>query len=158
MPRHKYNKPPLRNNVIYNDIRVTKLINYIMKDGKKSVAEKLVYEAFEIIKKKTSKDPLGMLQQAITNVAPLHEVRPRRLGGASYLVPREVRENRRLFLSLNWIIEAASKKSDKEYKSFAEKLAAEILDAAANQGEAVNKKSQTEKLAEANKAFAHLRW
>jgi len=98
------------------------------------------------------------LRQAIDNVSPLHEVKPRRLGGASYLVPIEVRRERKLFLALNWLIEAARSKSNKEYHSFDKKLLTEILEAAKNQGNAVAKKLQTEKLAEANKAFSHLKW
>ncbi len=158
MPRHSYKRINVEEDLIYHDKRVSKLINYVMRDGKKSVAEKIVYGVLEDIKKTTSKDPLLILSKAISNVAPKMEVRPRRLGGASYLVPREVREERKLFLSLNWIIKAAKARSSKEYKTFREKLAAEIIAASQNQGEAVNKRAQTEKLAEANKAFAHLRW
>ncbi len=128
-----------------------------MRDGKKEVARKIVYQVFDKLKEE-GLNPLEVLDKAIKNVAPNYEVRPRRLGGASYLVPMEVRQERKLFLSLNWIIEAAKTRSSKEYKNFAEKLLAELKDAANNHGQAVAKKNQTEKLAEANKAFAHLRW
>ncbi len=157
MPRHKYKKITVKNDKLYNSFEVAKLINYVMKDGKKSIAEKIVYQAFEEIKK-TGEDPLKIFHQAINNTSPQLEVRPRRLGGASYLVPIEVRKERKLFLALNWIIEAAQARSNKEYKSFYKKLAAEILDASKNLGQAVAKKQATEKLAETNKAFSHLRW
>ncbi len=157
MPRHPYKKRLIKPDLIYNSLEVAKFINYVMIDGKKSVAQRIVYNTLERLKK-TSNNPLKTLHQAITNVAPNFEVRPRRLGGASYLVPIEVSPQRKLFLALNWIIEAAKKRSNKEYHTFEEKLYQEILDAANNQGEAVAKRLQTEKLAEANKAFAHLRW
>lgn len=157
MPRHRYKKIKIKPDKVYQSFEVAKLINYIMKDGKKKVAEKIVYSAFDEIKNK-GEDPLKILYQAINNTSPQMEVRPRRLGGASYLVPTDVRKERKLFLSLNWIIEAASNRSSKEYKSFYKKLSAELLDASKNQGQAVIKKQQTEALAEKNKAFSHLRW
>jgi len=157
MPRRPYKKRKIRKDEIYNNLEVEKLITYIMKDGKKTVAQKIVYSVFEQIKKE-NKDPLRVLNQALSNVAPNYEVRPRRLGGASYLVPIEVRPERKTFLALNWIIEKASNKSNKEYKTFKDKLYKELIDAANNQGDAVNKRVETEKLAEANKAFAHLKW
>ncbi|MCS7093087.1 MAG: 30S ribosomal protein S7 [Patescibacteria group bacterium] len=157
MPRRYYKKIKVKPDKVYQSFEVAKLINYVMKDGKKSLAEKIVYRAFDEIKIR-GKDPLQVLYQSIENTSPQMEVRPRRLGGASYLVPMEVRKERRLFLSLNWIIEAAKSRSNKEYHHFYEKLAAELLDAANNQGQAVNKKQQTEALAEKNKAFSHLRW
>lgn len=157
MPRHSYKKRVVKPDPIYNSFEVAKLINYVMVDGKKSVAQKIVYSVLERFKKE-SKDPLQILHQAITNVAPNFEVRPRRLGGASYLVPTEVPRQRKLFLSLNWIIDAAKKRPNKQYHTFEEKLYYELSDASKNQGEAVAKRQQTEKLAEANKAFAHLKW
>lgn len=157
MPRHQYKKIYIKPDPVYNSFEVTKLINYIMIDGKKTVAENIVYKTLESVKKEGG-DPLHVLSQAINNVAPLHEVKPRRLGGASYLVPTEVRKERRIFLALNWIIEAANTRSNREYPTFGKKLLAELLDASKNQGHAINKKLQTEKLAEANKAFAHLKW
>jgi small subunit ribosomal protein S7 len=157
MPRHRYKKIKIKQDKVYKSFEVAKLINYVMIDGKKSVAEKNVYKAFEEIKKK-DQDPMKVFLQAISNTSPSMEVRPRRLGGASYLVPTEVRKERKIFLSLNWIIEAAKSRSNKEYHHFYEKLSAEILDAANNQGQAVAKKQQTESLAEKNKAFSHLKW
>lgn len=157
MPRHAYKKRVVKSDIIYNSTEVAKLINYVMIDGKKTVAQKIVYNVLERFKKENN-DPLKILHQAIVNVAPNFEVRPRRLGGASYLVPIEVPRQRRLFLACNWILEAAKKRPNKQYHTFEEKLYHELLDASKNQGEAVAKKKQTEKLAEANKAFAHLRW
>lgn len=157
MPRHSYKKNRPKTDAVYNSLEVDKLINYVMRDGKKTVAEKIVYNVLDELKKE-NQDPLKILHQAIDNVAPNHEVKPRRLGGASYLVPIEVRRERRLFLALNWIITAASDRSNKEYHNFSKKLLAELLDASKNQGQAVAKRLQTEKLAEANKAFAHLKW
>lgn len=157
MPRRPYKKRTIKPERIYNSLEVTKLINYVMIDGKKSIAQKIVYNVLEKFKRE-SKDPLQILHQAITNVAPNFEVRPRRLGGASYLVPTEVSRQRKLFLACNWIIEAAKKRPNKQYHTFEEKLYHELSDASKNQGEAVAKKLQTEKLAEANKAFAHLKW
>lgn len=157
MPRHPYKKVPVKADLIYSSHEVAKLINYIIKDGKKDVARRIVYEVLDRIKKE-NKNPVQTLSQAIGNVVPNYEVRPRRLGGASYLVPVEVRRQRGLFLALNWIIEAAESRGSKEYKTFANKLFAELTEASQNQGQAVQKKLQTEKLAEANKAFAHLKW
>lgn len=128
-----------------------------MKDGKKTVAQSIVYGALERLKPEDN-DPLLTLQKAIGNVTPDREVRPRRLGGASYLVPTEIRQNRKLHLALNWIIQAAQSRSNKEFHTFEEKLATEILEAAKNGGAAVAKKQQTEKLADQNKAFSHLKW
>ncbi|MDO8609416.1 MAG: 30S ribosomal protein S7 [bacterium] len=157
MPRHSYKKQTVKPDNIYNSIEIAKLINYIIIDGKKSVARGIVYEMMDMLKKENP-DPLKILNQAVNNVSPLHEVKPRRLGGASYLVPIEVRPERKLFLALNWIINAAGTRSNKEFHSFSQKLFAEIMDASKNQGTAVTKKAQTEKLAEANKAFSHLKW
>ena len=157
MPRRPYKKRRVKRDDIYNNLEVEKLITYIMKDGKKTVAQKIVYSVFEKVKKE-NKDPLRLLNQALANVAPNYEVRPRRLGGASYLVQIEVRPERKIFLALNWIIQKASAKSNKEFKTFEDKLYRELTDAANNQGDAVNKRIETEKLAEANKAFAHLKW
>ncbi len=157
MPRRPYKKQPAKTDPIYTNYEVSKLINYVMVDGKKTVAKRIVYEVLKKMEKE-KQDALNVLRQAIANVAPTVEVKPRRLGGASYLVPIDVRRERRLFLALNWIIEAAGTRSNKEYKTFANKLYTELMEASKNQGNAVNKKAQTEKLAEANKAFAHLKW
>lgn len=157
MPRRPYKKRSTSNDPVYDSYEVNKLITYLMVDGKKTVAENIVYDAFEELKKQ-QQDPLKALHSAIQNVAPTYEVKPRRLGGASYLVPTEVRRERRVFLALNWIINAARARSNKEYHSFGKKLLAELLDASKNQGQAVAKRQQTEKVADANKAFAHLKW
>jgi len=157
MPRHKYKKIKIKPDKVYQSHEVAKLINYLTVDGEKSVAEKIVYQAFDEIKKQGS-DPLKIFHQAIDNASPNFEVKPRRLGGASYLVPIEVRRERKLFLALNWIIEAAKSRPNKEYKSFYKKLLAEIVEASKNQGQGVAKKQATEKLAENNKAFSHLKW
>lgn len=157
MPRHFYKKRQILPDLIYKSLEVTKLINYLIVDGKKTVAQKIVYDVLGKFKQENA-DPVEVLQKAINNVAPHMEVKPRRLGGASYLVPIEVRKERRLFLALNWLIEAARSKPNKQYHTFTEKLYTEIKEATQNQGQAVNKKLQTEKLAEANRAFAHLKW
>lgn len=157
MPRRFYKKQTVSDDPVYTSHEVAKLINYVMVDGKKSVAERVVYNMMDELKK-DGKDAMSILRQAVSNAAPIHEVRPRRLGGASYLVPTEVRKERKLYLALNWIVDAARARSNKEFDSFTKKLIAEILEAANGQGQAVAKKAQTEKLAEANKAFAHLKW
>lgn len=157
MPRRKYKKRETKPDLIYRNKEVTKLINYLMRDGKKTVAEKLTYSALDMIKKQIL-NPLEVLHKALENVAPLQEVKPRRIGGASYLIPTETRTSRRLFLALNWLIEAAGARSNKEYHRFDQKLYKELMDAYQGQGEAVAKRKQVEKLAEANRAFAHFRW
>lgn len=157
MPRHAYKRQEVHPDAIYNSYEVAKLINYIMVDGKHSVAQSIVYGALEDLKK-DDKDPVHFLMKAFSNVTPSTEVRPRRLGGASYLVPVEVRKSRKLYLACNWIINAAQARSNKEYKTFKDKLVAEIRDASNNLGNAIAKRQQTEKMAEANKAFAHLKW
>ncbi|HOK42967.1 MAG TPA: 30S ribosomal protein S7 [Thermoclostridium caenicola] len=140
---------------IYNDKKVTKLINKLMLDGKKGIAQKICYGAFDIIREKTGKDPLEVFEQALNNVMPVLEVKPRRVGGATYQVPIEVRPDRRQALGLRWIVDNARKRSERTMK---ERLAAELLDAINNMGGAVKKKEDTHKMAEANKAFAHYRW
>ena len=129
-----------------------------MKDGKKSVAQHQVYRAFEILEEKTKSDPLVVFNQALENIKPQMEVRPRRIGGAAYQVPMPVRGERQVSLAIRWLILAARARSNREFHTFAEKLAAEILDAAAGTGGAVKKKEDTHRMAEANKAFAHFRW
>jgi len=157
MPRHSYKRTQPKKDPMYNSFEVAKLINYIMFDGRKSAAQSTVYDAFEKFKKENL-DPLAVLEKALSNVAPEHEVKPRRLGGASYLVPIEVRKERKLFLGLTWIVDAARQKSNKEFRTFADKLYTELKDAYQNQGQAVTKRAQAEKLAEQNKAFSHLKW
>jgi len=140
---------------VYNSIAVTRFINNLMKDGKKTKAQKIFYSAMEYIKEKTGKDPFATFQQALKNVAPLLEVWPRRVAGATYLVPRVVRPERRFSKAVKWIIEAARNKKGKPMYI---KLAEEIIMAANNEGEAVKKKLEMHKLAEANRAFAHFAW
>jgi small subunit ribosomal protein S7 len=142
---------------LYANKLVTKFINRIMRDGKKSTAETSVYGAFELLKAK-GQEPLKVFEQALNVIGPRMEVRPRRVGGASYQVPAEVRGDRRFSLAMRWIITAARNRSNKEFHSFSEKLAAEFIDALQNQGEAVRKRNAVHKMAEANRAFAHLRW
>ena len=140
---------------IYNDRVVSKLINNIMVDGKKGVAQKICYDAFEIIKQKTGKDPLEVFEQAMNNIMPFLEVKARRVGGATYQVPIEVRADRRQALGLRWLVNYSRLRGERTMR---ERLAAEILDATNNLGSAYKKKEDTHKMAEANKAFAHYRW
>ncbi|HHY77970.1 MAG TPA: 30S ribosomal protein S7 [Clostridiales bacterium] len=140
---------------IYNQKIVSKLINYVMLDGKKGIAEKIVYRAFDIIREKTGKDPLEVFEAAMNNVMPVLEVKARRIGGATYQVPVEVRPERRQALGMRWLVEFARNRGEKTMR---ERLAAEIMDAANNVGASVKKKEDTHKMAEANKAFAHYRW
>lgn len=128
-----------------------------MRDGKKTVAQHLVYKALEELKKR-SDDPVKILETAVNNVGPRMEVRPRRVGGASYQVPMEVRGDRRQALAIRWILEAAKKRPNREYRTFDQKLAVELWDASQNQGEAIKKRDNTLRMAEANRAFAHFRW
>lgn len=138
---------------IYNNKVVTKLINKIMYDGKKGVAQGIVYDAFNIVKEKTSKDALDAFQEALNNVMPVLEVKARRVGGATYQVPMEVRPERRQSLGIRWLVEYSRKRNE---RVMAEKLAGEIIDAINNAGGAVKKKEETHKMAEANKAFAYM--
>ena len=140
---------------LYNSIVVTKLVNSVMLDGKKGVAQKVVYGAFEIIKEKTDKDPMEVYTQAMENIMPSLECKSRRVGGATYQVPMEVRPERRQTLGLRWLTTYARKRGEKTMK---ERLAGEILDAANNLGSAVKKREDVHKMAESNKAFAHYRW
>jgi small subunit ribosomal protein S7 len=140
---------------LYNSTLLAKFINHLMRRGKKSLARKIVYQAFEIIKEKTKEDPLEIFEQAIKNASPLLEVRSRRVGGATYQVPREVRPERKLSLAMRWLIEAAKSKKGKPME---EKLAQELILASKNEGGAVKKKENIHKIAEANRAFAHFAW
>ena len=139
---------------MYNSVLVTKLINSVMLDGKKGVAQKVVYDAFDIIKEKTGKDANEVVQAALANVAPSLEVKARRVGGATYQVPIEIRPDRRQTLALRWLVMFSRKRGE---KTMAERLAAEIMDAANNTGAAVKRKEEMHRMAEANKAFAHYR-
>lgn len=142
---------------IYGNRLVTRLINRVMLSGKKTIAEAQVYKALDIIKEK-NEDPIKIFENAINNVGPKTEVKTRRVGGASYQVPMEVRGDRRVALAIRWIVEFAKKRSNREFHTFAEKLAVEILDAANNIGEAIKKRDTVHRMADANKAFAHFRW
>ena len=140
---------------LYNSVLVTKLVNSIMLDGKKGVAQKVVYGAFDIIKDKTGKEPLEVFTTAIENIMPSLETKSRRVGGSTYQVPMEVRPERRQTLGLRWLTSYSRNRGEKTMK---ERLAGEIMDAANNTGSAVKKREDTHKMAEANKAFAHYRW
>ena len=156
MPRRgKIAKREVLADPIYNSKLVTRLVNSIMLDGKKGVAQKIVYEAFETVKEKTGNDPLEMFEKAMENIMPSLEVKARRVGGATYQVPIEVRPARRQTLALRWLVDYSRKRSEKTMK---ERLAGEIMDACNNTGAAVKKREDTHKMAEANKAFAHYRY
>ena len=139
----------------YNSRTMARFINKIMLRGKKSVAEHIVYGAFDVVQDKTGKDPMEVFTQALNNAMPLIEVRPRRVGGATYQVPMEVRPDRRQAMGMRWLIQFARTRPG---KTMSEKLASEIMDAASNSGNAVKKREDTHRMAEANKAFAHYRW
>jgi len=156
MPRKGYiAKREVLADPIYNSVIVTKLINNIMLDGKKGVAQKIVYDAFEIIKEKTGRDPLEVFTESLDNIMPVLEVKARRVGGATYQVPMEVRPERRQTLGLRWLTRYARERSEKTMK---ERLANELMDALNGTGGSVKKREDTHKMAEANKAFAHYRW
>ncbi len=156
MRRKAKKRAPIRPDAEYNSEKVSKLINYVMEKGKKSIARKIVYEAFDEIKEKAkTENPLEVFDTALKNTGPVMEVRSRRVGGANYQVPVEVRPERRLALSMRWIIEAANGKKGKPMYI---KLADELISASKNEGEAVKKRENVHKMAEANKAFAHFAW
>ena len=139
----------------YHDLLVAKFINAIMRKGKKSVAERLIYRSFDIMREKTKGDPVAIFKQAIDNVKPMIEVKPRRVGGATYQVPVEVRAGRKTALAIRWIITFARQRTERKME---EALSAEFIDAANRRGAAIKKREDTHKMAEANKAFAHYRW
>lgn len=156
MPRKRdIQNKKIKPDPIFNNIAISKLTNMIMSDGKKSVAEKIVYEALEILSKKNNGEGLVLMEKALQNVSPSVEVKSRRVGGSNYQVPVEVNLKRKQSLAMRWIIEAASKRNEKSMK---EKLAHELIDASENKGSAVKKREDVHKMAEANKAFAHYRW
>jgi small subunit ribosomal protein S7 len=150
--RRAYKKHKISPDRVYNDQEVAKFINKVMDSGKKSIAQKIVYSAFDIIKQQTKKEPLEVFKVAIENASPIIEVKPKRVGGATYQVPMEVRGERRLALAFRWLIEGAR---NKKGKPMAEKLAGELIDCTNNQGNAIKKKNDMHRMAEANKAFAH---
>jgi len=142
---------------LYGNRLVSRFINRVMQSGKKSIAQNLVYQAFDIIKKQ-GEDPIKVFETAVATVGPKMEVRARRIGGASYQVPNEVRGDRRVALAIRWIVTFAKKRSNKEYKTYAEKLAVELMEGAKGVGEAIKKRDLVHRMAEANRAFAHFKW
>jgi small subunit ribosomal protein S7 len=153
--RHSAEKREIIPDPKFQDVVVTKFMNSIMRAGKKSVAEQIVYGAFDIVEGKLKSEPLPIFKQALDNVAPAVEVRSRRVGGATYQVPVEVRAERRQALAIRWLISAARGRND---KTMVERLSAELIDASNNRGAAVKKREDTHKMAEANRAFSHYRW
>lgn len=142
----------------YDSVEVARLINYAMKDGKKTVAQKHVYEALEKLAKQEGKKPLEVFSEVIESISPQMEVRSRRVGGAAYQVPMPVKPRRSFALALRWLVQEANKRPNKQHTTFGEKLYAEMADALQNQGGAINRKETSHRMAEANKAFAHFRW
>ena len=156
MPRRReVPKRPILPDPLYNSQLVTKFVNVVMRDGKKSVAEKLLYDALELIQERTEEDPMKIFKKAVDNVKPVVEVKSRRVGGSTYQVPIEVRPSRRLALSMRWLIGSAARRGE---KTMDVRLAHEFMDAASHRGAAIKKKDDTHRMAEANKAFAHYRW
>lgn len=155
MRKKRAEKRYLKPDPKFNDILVSKFINYMMWDGKKTVTRKMVYDSFDIIEQKTKKPALDVFKKAVQNVQPLVEVRSRRVGGATYQVPMEVRSERRVALAFRWI---RTYSRDRKDKSMASKLAAELMAAANGEGSSIKKKDDTHRMAEANKAFAHFKW
>ncbi|HLF23500.1 MAG TPA: 30S ribosomal protein S7 [Burkholderiales bacterium] len=153
--RHRADKREINPDPKFNDLDLSKFMNCLMYDGKKSVTETIVYNALETVKQKTKKDPIEVFHDAMNNVAPSVEVRSRRVGGATYQVPVEVRPDRRKALATRWLIQAARARSE---KTMSDRLSGEILDASNNRGTAVKKREDTHKMAEANRAFSHYRW
>lgn len=153
--RHGAEKREVNPDAKYSDLVITKFMNAVMREGKKSTAERIVYGAFERIETKAKSDPVAMFHQALENVMPAVEVRSRRVGGATYQVPVEVRTERRQALAIRWIIAAARARNE---NTMVDRLSGELIDAAANRGTAVKKREDTHKMADANRAFSHYRW
>jgi small subunit ribosomal protein S7 len=153
--RHRAEKRDINPDPKYGNVVISKFMNSVMYEGKKSVAERIVYGALELIEAKTKQNPIAVFEQALENVMPSIEVRSRRVGGATYQVPVEVRPSRRQALGIRWIIAAARERNE---KTMTERLSAELLDASNNRGNAVKKREDTHRMAEANRAFAHYRW
>ncbi len=151
----KFKKKVIMPDAVYNDIMVAKFINQVMSNGKKTIAQKIVYGAFDIIKEQTKREPLEVFRLAIQNVSPVLEVKPKRVGGATYQVPMEVKGNRKLSLAMKWMITSAQ---DKKGKAMRFKLAEELIEASENKGNSVRKRENVHKMAEANRAFAHFAW
>lgn len=157
MRHKKVGKRQIEQDLVYKNTLVAQFTNYLMKSGKKAVAQSVLYRAFDILSKK-DKDPILVFEKAIQNVGPKLEVKARRVGGASYQIPIEIRGDRRTSLAMRWIIQAAKARSNKEFHHFSEKLAAEFMDAGENKGEAIKKRDNVFRMAQANRAFAHFRW
>jgi small subunit ribosomal protein S7 len=156
MPRrYRSSKREIKPDIKYNNEMVAKFINKLMKGGKKSLAARILYNSFDIIEEKMKTSPLDVFEQAIDNAAPVLEVKPRRVGGATYQIPMEVPSDRRISLAIRWLLQSARNRSG---KSMAEKLANELMDAAQGTGATIKKRDDTHRMAEANKAFAHYRW
>lgn len=155
MRNAKVKKRKVQEDPVYNSKAVAKIINNIMLDGKKTVAQNIIYDMFDILAEKGGTEPMVTFDRALQNVGPKNEIKARRVGGANYQIPIEVRGERKNALAIRWIIEAARAKSNSEFHTFAEKLAAEILAAANNEGEAIKKRDNVHRMADANKAFAH---
>ena len=155
MAKKSFKKRVIMPDPVYNDILVSKFINQLMSCGKKTVAQRIMYDCFNIVKEKTKQEPLDVFRLAIQNVSPMLEVKPKRVGGATYQVPMEVKGNRKLSLAMKWIIDISRSKKGKAMR---EKLADELMEAAENKGAAVRKKENAHKMAEANRAFAHFAW
>ena len=152
--RSKPEKHEIPGDVRYNSEHVQNFINRVIRNGKRSVATTIVYDAFDMMEERAKRNPLELFEQAIKNVSPILEVKPRRVGGATYQIPMEVATNRRMTLAMRWIIDSATGRSG---NSYAEKLSAELIEASNNQGAAVRKREETHKMAEANRAFSHFR-
>lgn len=155
MRKRRAEKRRLEPDPQYKDVLITRFVNNLMLDGRKNTSRKIVYDAFKIIGDKTKKEPIEVFRKAISNVAPVTEVKSRRVGGATYQVPSEVREDRRIALAIRWIKQYSSARRD---KTMAQKIAAELMAAYNGEGAAVKKREDTHKMAEANKAFAHFKW
>jgi small subunit ribosomal protein S7 len=140
---------------VYSNVNVTRLINCVMKDGKRSIAQHICYGAFDIIREKTGRDPMEVFEEAINNIMPVLEVKPRRVGGATYQVPVEVRPERRISLTMRWLVNCARQRNE---RTMEQKLANEIMDAVNNTGGSIRRKEEMHRMAEANRAFAHYRW
>lgn len=158
MRKRRANPREISEDPVYKNRMVTKLINGSMRDGKKAVAQKNVYLALEKIQQELGEEPLKVILRAIENIKPNMEVRPRRIGGAAYLVPAPVRGPRKESLAIRWLVQAANSRSNSQYRTYANKLAAEIIDAYKEEGGAVGKRREAERVAEANRAFSHFRW
>ncbi|MFW5984658.1 MAG: 30S ribosomal protein S7 [Halanaerobiaceae bacterium] len=155
MRKYKAEKREVEPDPVYNEVLVNRLINKVMLDGKKSIAEKIVYQALDIIEEKTGEDPVTVYKEGLDNVLPALEVKSRRVGGSNYQVPVEVDDDRKLSLALRWLIEAARSRGERR---MVDKLSSELIDAYNNTGGAVNRKEEVHRMAEANRAFAHYRW